>query len=134
MIKLNTDTFRLSAKSRVFIKIESARRTHILFFPGAVPNTDLHLDLDSKRVYSPECLFYPILNPVATVVGSLYVVNKKKLNFSPTMFYVRETSELGQMEGEQLQGLGGTLVYSDEEQNVLVIPALPIVTDLTVLE
>lgn len=134
MIKIGNDTFRLKLAPRVFHKIETPRRAQIVFFPNNLRDTELHLGMEAKKSFSSECDFYPILNSVNNIVGSLYVVNRKKLNFSPLMFYVRETSELSNMEGEQVQGVGGTFVYCDEEKNVLVVPAEPIVTDLTVLE
>lgn len=134
MIKIGTEPFRMKLSPKVFHKLETPRRTQILFFPTALNDTELHLDIETKKSFSSECDFYPILNSVNNIVGSLFVVNRKKLNFSPLMFYVRETSDISNMEGEQIQGVGGTYVYCDEEKNVLVVPADPVVTDLTVLE
>lgn len=134
MIKISSDPFKLNVQSKIFVKLASPRRTQIVFFPNALPKTDMYLDIEGKKAYSSECVFYPILNSVSAIVGSLYIVNRKKLNYTPTMFYVRETAELGTMEGEQTQGVGGTLVFSDEERNVMVVPSTPVITDLTVLE
>lgn len=136
MMPINGADFNLPANMTVgqFVQREHTKNRSAILFLRTSPVGEVHVDKDSLKAYSAECHHYLINNLVGDVIGSLFIVNNKKMNFNPTHFYVRENVKLEQMSGHQTEGLGGVFIYSDDEGGIVVIPAHPPLTNLVVVE
>lgn len=136
MIKLSSDFVNLKQTKGVFHKfaLEKGKNCQILFLPLDSETSHVNLDIANPIRFSAECLLYPILNPLGTCVGSLFYVNKKRINFDPRFVFIRETENFSNSVCKQQTGLGGVNVYQDEDLNILISPHSPIITNLVVLE
>lgn len=134
MIPLDGSQFTVSVPIGQFITIGTEKgRTQILFL-GSVTKSGLSIDTSKVVKWSSECVQYIVVSSAGRQIGSLFVVNSRKVNFDHIYFYVREHTEFGTMQPVQTEGLGFVFVFRDEHRNVLVMPANPIVTSLIVVE
>lgn len=136
MIALSQEYRTLAHTKGVFHKFTPARgkNCQILFLPTDTDTTHVCIDTENPIRISSECQMYAINNALGTCVGSLFLVNKKRINFEPRFFYVRETEAFSTLSTKAQTGLGGVYAYVDKDYNVMVTPALPTITDYVVLE
>lgn len=134
MIPLDGKHFTITAPSGQFVNIGTEKgRTQILFL-GTSTQSELCVDKSNVIKWSSECVQYIVTSTAGRHIGSLFVVNSRKVNFNHIFFYVREFTDFGTMQPVQTEGLGSVFVFRDEHRNVLVMPASPVVTPLIVVE
>ncbi len=134
MIPLDGSHFNVSVPINQFVSIGTEKgRTQILFL-GSTTKSELSVDTSKVIKWSAECVQYVVVTLAGRQIGSLFVVNSRKVNFDHICFYVREYADFGTMQPVQTEGLGSVFVFRDEHRNVLVMPANPIVTSLIVVE
>lgn len=136
MIKIGKEPFSLpSIATNIFMGLDcEGSRQQVIFLAKPIKINELRLDIKSHKRYSAECDFYPVLDSVDTIVGSFFNVSRRRLFYTDSKLLVSSPHGFGNMAPLQIQGVGGVFAYSDEYNNILVIPSQPTVTDLVVLE
>lgn len=135
MIPLNGSEFSVpTLPTNQFVSIGTERgRTQILYL-GESTKSELCIDTQNIIKWSSECVQYIVTSVSGRHIGSLFVVNAKKVNFNHSFFYVREYNEFATMQPVQTEGVGSVFVFRDEHMNVLIMPSSPVVTNLIVVE
>lgn len=100
-------------------------RQHLLFFTTSlIDYQDLEILVDTRKTYSAELVQYLVRSQDGQVCGSLFEINKNKLEFKPHALAVID-SDLEQSFALEPSSFGGVLVISDQESSFLVIPENP---------
>lgn len=136
MFSLNSNYFKLEAPRGVFLKYdpEKGKNCQVLYLDPDCNDKSVFIDSDNPVRYSAECTAYRILNSALICTGTLFVVNKRRINFDPRYFYVRETEEFDQPECVNKTGIGGVFIYKDVDCNLLVTPSTKVLSQLVVTE
>lgn len=108
-------------------------RQHIaLFYNSTLDYKDLTILVDTKMQHSVECVQYLIESDEETVVGSLFIVNAKKLILKQSSMTILD-STLSEMLQLKTESFGGTYAYSDNEGSLLLVPDTPNINKFVVL-
>lgn len=103
-----------------------------LFFDKTLDWEYLEIDQESEYKHSSDCIQYLIKSIEDKVIGSLFIVNGRKLNFTHTHCSIID-SDLTETMVIQEYNAGGCVVYHDNEDTFLVIPHNPRINQFMVL-
>jgi hypothetical protein len=103
-----------------------------LFFDKTLDWEELEIDPDSEAKHGSDFIQYLIRSIEDKIIGSLFVVNHRKLTFNHTHCSIID-SDLNEAMAILVDNLGGTVVYHDNEESFLVVPYNPRINQFMVL-
>lgn len=116
-----------------FIECEATNdgRLHVLLF-GILPASD-KLEIVNTIEYSPDCIQHFLQDDTALVVGSLFEVRRSVALVKPNVLHVSSNKDpLDYMASPVSSDVGHTCIYSDEVENIVIIPSSPVSSNLCV--
>lgn len=111
----------------IFIALGNAKkgRYHFVIFHDTTLDYDELMVLeDTEKRYSSDCIQYLIQSHEEKTIGSLFVVNSRKLNFDSNKCSIID-SDIEQNFAQSDTALGGACVFGDKEDTFLIIPENP---------
>lgn len=98
-------------------------RYHVILLSGVTIDWEkLHLH-ETTIEHNSECTQYFICGVEETIIGSLFVVAKNKLDLSPNRLAIVRHQSVSTFECTTDQGAGGVIYYKDSNENVVFVPS-----------
>lgn len=123
-----------SVIENIFIPLGHASkgRYHFMIITDTTLDYDELVALkDTEKRYSSDCIQYLIQSVEEKIIGSLFIVNARKLNFNHNYCSIID-SDIEQDFEMSEESLTGACVFGDKEDTFLIIPETPNTNPYTV--